>query len=278
MARRRKAHAEEHPDERWLITYADVLTLMFVLFMVLFSISVVNTSKFELLKQSIQVAFNSGVTSGGTSVLEGSGGAKDASILDTPMGRIAPNTPNAGGIDLAKATDGQVVETGQLIAVQRSIDAQMASKGLKGTVSTSVDQRGLAIQIKTDGVLFGSGQATLTPTGVRIITPIAAALRAIPNPIRVEGHTDDVPIATSQFPSNWALSAVRGAAVVQDMQADGIPESRLQAAGFGDSVPIASNDTAAGRARNRRVAILVLRTQGAPDGSPASAAGATANP
>jgi chemotaxis protein MotB len=278
MARRRKARAEDHPDERWLITYADVLTLMFVLFMVLFSISVVNTSKFELLKQSIQVAFNSGVTQGGTSVLEGTGGAKDASVFDAPMGRIAPDTPSAGGIDLSKATDGQVVETGQLIAVQRSIDAQMASKGLKGTVSTSVDQRGLAIQIKTDGVLFGSGQATLTPTGVRIITPIAAALRSIPNPIRVEGHTDDVPIATSQFPSNWALSAVRGAAVVQDMQADGISESRLQAAGFGDSVPIASNDTAAGRARNRRVAILVLRTQGAPDGSPASAAGATANP
>jgi chemotaxis protein MotB len=278
MARRRKARAEDHPDERWLITYADVLTLMFVLFMVLFSISVVNTSKFELLKQSIQVAFNSGVTQGGTSVLEGTGGAKDPSILDTPMGRIAPDTPSAGGIDLAKATDGQVVETGQLLAVQRSIDAQMASKGMAGTVSTSVDQRGLAIQIKTDGVLFGSGQATLTPTGVHIITPIAAALRSIPNPIRVEGHTDDVPIATSQFPSNWALSAVRGAAVVQDMQTDGIPESRLQAAGFGDSVPIASNDTAAGRARNRRVAILVLRTQGAPDGSPASAAGATPNP
>jgi chemotaxis protein MotB len=278
MARRRKAHAEDHPDERWLITYADVLTLMFVLFMVLFSISVVNTSKFELLKQSIQVAFNGGVPSGGTSGLQGSGAAKDPSILDTPMGRIAPETPSAGGIDLARATDGQVVETGQLLAVQRSIDAQMASKGMAGTVTTSVDQRGLAIQIRTDGVLFGSGQATLTPTGVRIITPIAAALRAIPNPIRVEGHTDDVPIATSQFPSNWALSAVRGAAVVQDMQADGIPASRLQAAGFGDSVPIASNDTAAGRARNRRVAILVLRTQGAPDGSPASAAGATANP
>jgi chemotaxis protein MotB len=211
-------------------------------------------------------------------VLEGSGAAKDASVLDTPMGRIAPPLPSAGGIDLSKATDGQVVETGQLMAVQRTIDAQMAATGLKGTVTTSVDQRGLAIQIRTDGVLFGSGEATLTPAGVRIITPIAASLKAIPNPIRVEGHTDDLPIATSRFPSNWALSAVRGAAVVQDMQADGIPASRLQAAGFGDSVPIASNDTAAGRARNRRVAILVLRTQGAPDGSPAATAGATANP
>ncbi len=271
MARRKQRH-EEHPDERWLITYADVLTLMYVLFMVLFAISSVNTNRFELLKQSLTDAFNSGLTAGGPSVLNTVNGTP-APVVDTPTSEIAPEVPSVGGISLSDASPGQIMETQQLQAAEKSIDASLAKKGLAGTVTTSVNERGLAVRIKSDGVLFDPGAAVLKPAGVEIVGPIAASLKGIPNPIRVEGHTDSTPIHTSQFPSNFALSGVRAAAVVVAMQGGGIPEKRLQVAGYGDTRPIADNGTAEGRSQNRRVEILILRLQGAPSQSPASALG-----
>lgn len=270
MARRKQRH-EEHPDERWLITYADVLTLMFVLFMVLFSISVVNTSKFEILKESLQDAFNGGLTGGGTGVLTTSQGSPSP-VVDTPAGRIAPEVPSVGGVNLMEASAGQVLETSQLEAAREAIESKLEATGLADKVKLEVNERGLGVRLETDGVLFDSGRAVLRPEGQRIIVPIAASLRALPNPVRVEGHTDDAPIATSQFPSNWALSGVRAAAVVQTMQSAGIPEGRLQVAGYGESRPVADNGTAAGRAANRRVEIYVLRLQGAP-GEPAAEIG-----
>jgi chemotaxis protein MotB len=272
VAKRKQRH-EEHPDERWLITYADVLTLMFVLFMVLFSISVVNTAKFEILKQSLQDAFNSGLANGGQSVLTGAGSVDASPVVDTPTSQIAPELPFVGGINLQNASPGQVLETSQLMKAGKKIDASLAKAGLGKSVSTSVNERGLTLRIETDGVLFDSGQAVLRPAGARIIAPIAASLVKLPNPIRVEGHTDSTPISSAQFPSNWALSGVRAAAVVQVLQNAGVPQSRLQAAGFGDARPIADNSTEAGRGKNRRVEILVMRLQGAPDQSPAGSLG-----
>ncbi len=272
MAKRKQRH-EEHPDERWLITYADVLTLMYVLFMVLFSISVVNTSRFELLKESLTDAFNSGLAAGGTSILSSVEG-EPSPVVDTPFSQIAPEVPSVGGVSLSQASPGQILETSQLEAAKKAIDAKLAKEGVGGKVDTSVNERGLAVRIKSDGVLFSPGQALLQPQAVRIVAPIASSLKGIPNPIRVEGHTDSTPISTSQFPSNFALSGVRAAAVVVAMQGAGIPEPRLQVAGFGDTRPVATNGTAAGRSENRRVEILILRLQGSPSQSPASALGA----
>lgn len=272
MARRKQRH-EEHPDERWLITYADVLTLMYVLFMVLFSISVVNTSRFELLKESLTDAFNSGLAAGGASVFSAQSG-EPSPVVDTPISQIAPEVPAVGGISLSQASPGQILETSQLEAAEKKIDAQLQKDGLGGKADTSVNERGLAVRLRTDGVLFDPGAATLKTEGARIIAPITASLKGLPNPIRVEGHTDSTPINTSQFPSNFALSGVRAAAVVVSMQSGGIPESRLQVAGYGSVRPVADNDTAAGRSENRRVEILILRLQGAPSQSPADALGA----
>ena len=272
MAKRKQRH-EEHPDERWLITYADVLTLMFVLFMVLFSISVVNTSKFEVLKKSLQDAFNSGLTGGGTSILEGAGSVDASPVVDTPSSQIAPEIPFVGGINLDKASPEQLLETKQLMGAEKDVDAAVAKAGLGKSVRTVVNERGLMLRIETDGVLFDSGSAVLRPDAARIVVPLTASLVKLPNPIRVEGHTDNRPIATSQFPSNWALSGVRAAAVVQVLQNAGVPEARLQAAGFGDARPISSNATESGRGDNRRVEILVMRLQGAPEQSPATALG-----
>ena len=271
MARKKRRH-EEHPDERWLITYADVLTLMFVLFMVLFSISVVNTAKFDMLKQTLQDAFNSGLAQGGESVLESNPGAP-APAVSTELGQIAPQVPSLQGLGPTDATPEQALESGQLEAARKAIDAKLDTAGVGGRVSTSVNERGLAIRLETDGVLFTPGSAALQPAGARIIAPIAASLKALPNPVRVEGHTDSTPIATGQFPSNWELSGARAAAVVRTMIGEGIPGGRLQASGFADTKPVGDNGSAAGRAMNRRVEILVLRMQGAPSQSPATALG-----
>lgn len=267
MARRKKLE-EEHPDERWLVTYADVLTLMFVLFMVLFSISIVNTSKFDMLKETLQDAFSAGLVAGGKSVLPSAEGQAPTPVVDQSVS-IAPSLPAVGGIDLASAPAEQGLETSQLEAARRAIEEKVEAAGLAGNVTASVDERGLVVRLETDGILFASGSAVLTPAGAGILDPIGRSLRELPNPIRVEGHTDSNPISTALFPSNWELSGARASAVVRSLAGDGIPESRLQFAGFGSTRPIARNDTAAGRSRNRRVEILVLRMQGAPGQPPA---------
>ncbi len=260
--RRRRGGEGEHSDERWLITYADVLTLMFVLFMVLFSISVVNTSKFEALKETLQQAFSSGVTDGGDSVLVQM--ARVAGV-DTPnaSNAVAPTMPSAGGPASATASTAQALETRQLEAAKRSIDDAVTRAGMSRSVTTRIDQRGLVVRLATDGVLFDSGSAALRDDGLRLLAPIAVSLRRLPNPVRVEGHTDANPIATSVYPSNWELSGGRAAAVVRRLEAGGLPRGRLEVSGFGDARPIATNDTAAGRAANRRVDVLVQRIQDA---------------
>jgi len=245
---------------------------MYVLFMVLFAISSVNTTRFALLKQSLSDAFNSGLANGGESVINSVAGTPSV-VTDIATSRIAPEVPSVGGVTLSAATPGQILETSQLKAAEKSIDAKLKQAGLAGKVTTSVNERGLAVRIKTDGVLFDPGAAVLKPEGAGIVGPIAASLKGIPNPIRVEGHTDSTPISTSQFPSNFALSGVRAAAVVVAMQESGIPETRLQVGGFGDTRPIADNNTEAGRAKNRRVEILIMRLQGAPNQTPAAALG-----
>jgi chemotaxis protein MotB len=269
---RRKVRHEEHPDERWLITYADVLTLMYVLFMVLFSISVVNTAKFEVLKESLTDAFNSGLAAGGASILNSTPG-EPSPVVDNPTSQIAPEVPTVGGVNITEASPGQILETSQLQAAEEAIDAKLESEGLGGRVSTSVNERGLAVRLETDGVLFDPGAAVLRAEGARIIVPIAASLRGLPNPIRVEGHTDTAPIRTALFPSNWELSTGRASAVVRTLIGAGLPSARLQATGYADTRPIADNGSASGRSQNRRVEIYVLRLQGAPSQSPAAALG-----
>ncbi|MEQ9094206.1 MAG: OmpA family protein, partial [Miltoncostaeaceae bacterium] len=118
-----------------------------------------------------------------------------------------------------------------------------------------------------------SGSATIQSEGARLLVPIAASLRGLPNPVRVEGHTDTAPIATAVFPSNWELSGGRAAAVVRALVGGGVPSSRLELSGFGDTEPIASNDTPTGRAANRRVDVLVVRIQGGTSMTPTPAAG-----
>jgi len=261
MARKPKGHA--HNDERWLLTYADMITLLFVLFIVLFAISAVDKHKFELLKQTLASAFSNGILDRGSSVLPEARRERPAPITESPPNLTIDLRPPSGA-SLADAAPEQALESRQLEEARRKVERAADAAGLRDRIEAVVDERGLAIRLLTDGVLFDSGSAVLRPEGLRLLDPIVAAVRGLPNYVRIEGHTDSHPIHTSRFPNNRHLGAARALAVEDYLVARGIPDKRIMSASFGAENPIATNATAAGRRRNRRVEILVLRQQGAP--------------
>src|SRR4051794_12704372 len=255
-SRRRRAHAEAENEERWLLTYADMITLLMALFMVLFSITSVNKSKLDVLTRSLQEAFSGKIMSGGKSIR--SAGANpdshSAPTAEPPIPAIAPllekqqeRTRQANG-----GQDGK--EQDDFRRLKQQIDAYARAHGLARTVQTTIAQRGLVIRLLTDRVLFDSGQADLKPQAKPLLTRIAGLLQAERrHRIQVEGHTDSVPIRGSVFPTNWELSTSRAARVVRFLIDGGVPAGRLGAAGYAALHPIATNGTAAGRSRNRRV-------------------------
>lgn len=260
MAGRRKKHVahEEHVNhERWLITYADMITLLMVLFIVLFSMSQVDLAKFEQLKQSLNGAF--GASSGGrSSPIEGGDGVLPGSTvpiaLPSPVDRAAQAAlATQEAKEVAAAAEQAVLEE-----TKAQLGVALDQAGLGGAgIGMRVERRGLVVTIASDKVLFHPGQATLRPEGHVIIRQLARPLASMPNPLRVEGHTDDVPIAGS-YASNWELSTARATTVLRELaSAGGIAPTRLSAAGYADQRPMAPNTTPDGRARNRRVEILV---------------------
>lgn len=251
MASRRRKHEdhEEHVNhERWLITYADMITLLMVLFIVLFSMSQIDLAKYEKLKTSLSGAFGSspieggaGVLSSGTSPIpmEGMGAAKQA--LEAQKAQQAAAAAEQNALEQTKAELGAALE----------------KAGLGGGVGMRVERRGLVVTIASDKVLFDPGQATLRPEGREMIRRMAPSLAALPNPLRIEGHTDDIPI-DGAFPSNWELSTARASMVLREIEsAHSVAPSRLSAAGYADQKPVDTNSTPAGRAHNRRVEIVV---------------------
>jgi chemotaxis protein MotB len=269
-------------DERWLLTYADMITLLMALFMVLFSISSVNISKYQVLQKALQKAFIGGVLDGGKGIQSGEptriqgvqsatpsqqvmGGAQILS--HNLLGSLAPKTPKSR----AAAQQAAAKEQSNLERIQQRIQQYAHDHGFAKDIATSIDQRGLVIRLLTDKVLFDSGFALLKPQATPILEAVSKVLvkTEFSNPIRVEGNTDNVPISGGPFPSNWELSAARAAAVLEFFADHHVPASRLSLAGYGDQNPIAPNTSAAGRALNRRVDVVVIRTnpsssQGAP--------------
>jgi chemotaxis protein MotB len=242
-------------DERWLLTYADMITLLMALFMVLFSISSVNVSKFETLKETLQNAFSPKVLSGGGSILPDGGASK------SPHPPSQQPTPAAVPQQLEdRAANGRRDEQEDFRRLKRELDAYARSHGFSTSIETLIDSRGLVIRLLTDDVLFDSGSATLKPEAAPLLAKISALVNVdASHPISVGGHTDDVPIATGQFPSNWELSAARAAGVARFLTGHGVAATRLEATGVADQRPIATNTTEEGRSRNRRVEIALLR-------------------
>ncbi len=269
------AHGEES-EERWLLTYADMITLLMALFMVLFSISSVNISKYQTLQQSLKAAFSGNILPGGKAVAQQGSTANSSQIPAsvelqaiepvTTQGAASLQNSNAHGTQSATAAAQQTPaqrENNEFAQIKHELDAYAKSHGFSSSVKTSIEQRGLVIKVLTDDLLFPSGQATLNGKAYSLLGEIGQLLNIDEtHPLSVEGNTDNVPIHSSQFSSNWELSTGRASAVVEFLAEHGVAPHRLTASGNADQQPVASNSTDAGRARNRRVEIVMRRIYG----------------
>ena len=253
MAKKKKHHEEEHVNhERWLITYADMLTLLMVLFVVLYSMSQTDATKFFALKASLNRAFNVEVMRGAEATsLKGDSGASFISpIMDQPIAQEVRTMTGSPSPDPSMVTSLQDLR--QAVA---QIPIPLESSG---HVEVGASREGIVISL-AGNLLFDSGKSDLKPQGLVLLDSVAERLKTMTNEIRIEGHTDNVPIATPLYPSNWELSSARAITVGRYLsEHDGISPTRLAAAGYGEFRPVTSNDSREGRARNRRVDLVIL--------------------
>jgi chemotaxis protein MotB len=277
--RRRGGGGEHESEERWLLTYADMITLLMALFMVLFSISSVNISKYKTLQQSLKAAFSGNILPGGKAVAQQGSTAnashvpatfelqaiepvatEGSSSLQNSTAQGAQSTSSAAAPGQQSSTQREESEFAQ---IKRELDAYALAHGFGKSVETSIEQRGLVIKVLTDDLLFPSGQATLDSQSYALLGEIAQLLNIDEtHPISVEGNTDNVPIHSAQFSSNWELSTARASSMVEFLAEHGVAQSRLTATGNSDQRPADSNATPTGRARNRRVEIVMRRLYG----------------
>ncbi len=286
--KKRGGHGGDHADERWLLTYADMLTLMFALFMVLFSISSVNISKYVTLQKSLKAAFSGSILPGGKSIIQsGSQSTVSHSPATSEIPAIVAPTPNepsfshtqgvaaamnnavaaarAGNAAQALASITAAAAAGNaeqqdFLKLKAELDLFARKHGFANQVKTTITRDGLHINVLTDKLLFDSGSAALQRAGLPLLGEVAKLLNVDhTHPITVAGHTDNQPIATAQFPNNWDLSEARATSVVLFLIAHGLDVQRLTASGYAYYHPVATNSTAAGRALNRRVEIILQR-------------------
>jgi chemotaxis protein MotB len=274
--KKRGGHGGDHADERWLLTYADMLTLMFALFMVLFSISSVNISKYQTLQKSLKAAFSGSILPGGKAILRsGSTNSSAHSPSQAEVPSIVAVTRSASPSTDSMATRTSVnYQLNNAMAAAAAGDAEQAGfdrlkakldvyakqHGFGNAVQTVVAKNGLTVRVLTDNLLFGSGSAVLKPAGLPLLAKVAQLLNVDrTHPITVAGHTDNQPIHTAQYATNWQLSTDRATNVVLYLIQRGVRARRLGAAGYADLHPIAGNDTPRGRAENRRVEITLQR-------------------
>ncbi|HTX71630.1 MAG TPA: flagellar motor protein MotB [Rectinemataceae bacterium] len=239
--RRKRQEEPEKPQnhERWLLTYSDMITLLMVFFVVMYALSKVEATKFTALAESLSEAFNMP----GVQLEEGLGGHSQ-SPTDAPL-RPPPGT----GLS-PKPSD----RRDPFIERARST---LATEIKTGVIRMNTEARGVVLALSGD-VNFREGSATLEPEAMSTMEKVAELLRDMPNPISVEGHSDNTPVPSgSRFDSNLMLSAARAVSVAQALELLDLPKERLSATGFGDAKPARPNDTPEGRAYNRRVEILI---------------------
>lgn len=236
----RKPYEEEGDNhERWLVSYADFITLLFAFFVVMYALSSINEGKYRILSNSLLNAF-------------GTRGA-------VPMDRIpAPDSVPLPTTSLRpRVSEAVLRERARLTSVARDILKVLAPLVAQGKVRVTQTSRGVNVEINAS-VLFAPGDASLSEESRQALTAVAAVLRNDDHAIQVEGHTDSVPINNAAFPSNWELSAVRASTVVRLFVDNGVAEGRLTAVGHSATRPVGPNDTEEGRLRNRRVSVMIL--------------------
>jgi chemotaxis protein MotB len=247
MRKRRNNHFdeehEEHIDESWLIPYADILTLLLALFIVLFASSSINKSKYDAIMES----FKSELT--GTKIESKSFGlsaVKTTKVKQQQEVKAQPAPPAAQNNDP------------ELDALKQKLEKYISDNHLQAIVTLGNTKRGVEISLK-DYILYDSGKAELKESSFKTLDAIIGLIKTVNNPVSVEGHTDNVPIGNAAFASNWELSAARAASVLHYFESKQIADSRLQFTGYGEFKPLFPNDTKEHRQANRRVNIVILR-------------------
>ena len=268
--RRRKHVAHDEHDggaERWLVTYADMLTLLLVLFIVLYSISVLNTSKFISLKTSLAAAFGTSgnghsILSGGDGLLENEnpGVGQQLVMQGKPVTQKSvtantfPKPPDRNGYTMQDVAH----EVSDYRKIEKAISGALNAKGMGSSVRFRITSRGLIITVVTNQLVFPGNSADLLTRGQEILRVIAPPLGNDPRSVEVDGFTNQAKVSTYPYPSGWELSAGRASAVVRYLAAHGIKESRLTAVGYSDQHPLYPAGDPRAYTLNRRVEIVVL--------------------
>jgi len=234
MIKRKKSEEDKENLERWLLTYADLITLLLAFFIMLYVFSKQDTRKYDAMTMQLKAIF-----SGGTGVVDEGGRTGSRTI----------ESANEGPSDIEIRRQ-----------LEKEIKELVRAEGLRENISVITDERGIVIRIM-DKAFYDTGKADLKENARATLDRIAPVIKGIPNEIRIEGHTDNVPISTYEFKSNWELSVRRATEVVKYLiESGGIFPDRISAAGYAEYRPVAENDSEANRALNRRIEIIVLNT------------------
>lgn len=240
MKKRRLQDSDEHMDESWLIPYADLLTLLLALFIVLFASSSINSEKL----QQIMISMNSALSGKGSSL-----------IL-----KENASSPAVKPLELTAGEETKQEENEKLHSLMENIQSYIEARGLEKVITVQDEPKGIKLSLK-DVILFESGSAELKGNSPAILGGLLDLIKGVQNPISIEGHTDNVPITGGTFRSNWELSSARALSVLYFFEQNGIPSNKLQFAGFGEQKPLYPNDTVEHRQANRRVDIMILKVQ-----------------
>lgn len=241
MRRRLRIDMDREETDRWVISYADFITLLFAFFVVMYAVSAVNESKYRVLAEALGTAF----------------GRAPAGV-EAPVPDLVPARPLAPEVRARTLAEQQALEEREhMKTVANNLLEAMGPLVKEGKVRVTQSRRGVTIEINAN-VLFRPGEAQLQPDSLPALEAVARTLAREPFNLEIIGHTDNVPIQSPQFPSNWELSSARASSVVRLFTQSGIAPARLYAIGREASEPVAGNDTPEGRARNRRVELLIL--------------------
>lgn len=233
---KKKGHHEEHVDETWLIPYADMLTLLLALFIVMFAISKVDSEKFEQMSHDFEVIFSGG------------SGALENGVIIVPQEHAPEGAVNEG-----------TVEANKMIEIKKQLEKEAEMAGYSDKVIVALNREGLEVSIQ-DILLFKSGEARVVDDVAPLLVKLSAMLKDLDNDIKIAGHTDDKPIISGKFKSNWELSAMRAVNVMNHMvEEGGMPPEKFSILAYGEYKPKYDNSTEEGRAKNRRVEIIIDR-------------------
>jgi chemotaxis protein MotB len=252
MARRQKKHEEHENHERWLVSYADFITLLFAFFVVMYAISSINEGKYRVMSDSIVDAFKNTPTSEKVIYVPAPTPhtAESGKIQIKPIPTKPQSAADAGEIEKAHEREQMKSVAGNLLNVMDTL-----VKG--GQVKVTESNRGISIEINAS-LLFSPAQADLNKDTVDVLKAVAQVLASDTHQVQIEGHTDNLPIASAVFPSNWELSSARASSVTRLFVENGVAPGRIVVIGYADNRPVDSNDTPEGRARNRRVTVMIL--------------------